>query len=146
MRSMALRAAVFMMPLLFISGCYCPLLAKAGYEKECEGSMIDSLDAKSYRLSRIERGMSKGHSITLNISRDDCSIRVPDDFISMGIVGLHIEKPRSVKKGAMVLVITDPDPVNKGKTMECRAPISDTDPMVFSCPEKAGDVRYLLQP
>lgn len=130
--------------LLPCSACYCPLLAKAGYEQECEGNMIDSLDQKSYRLTSIIEGQTASQSITLEISRKDCSINLPDAIAHMGISSMTIEKPRSVKEGVMVITIHGPkgDP----KSIECKAPLSDTDPMVFTCPAKAGKVQYLLQP
>ncbi len=130
--------------LFFSAGCYCPLLAKAGYEDECEGYMVDNLDGRQYRLSAISHGQSIKHSVTLNISRKDCSIPLSKDLEAMGVIGLRIEKARSAKQGAMVITIRDKD--DKGKNMECKAPLSDTDPMVFSCPAKAGDIRYLLTP
>lgn len=139
-----LTVLVFVLPLLFSAGCYCPLMAKAGYEQECEGYMVDNLDGKSFRFAMIKQGKTQSHGISLNISRKDCSIALPKSLETMGVIHMGITKPRSAKEAAMSIAIrTGP---GEKETIQCTAPLSDTDPMVFTCPTKASDIRYLLEP
>jgi len=119
-------------------------MAKAGYEQECEGYMVDNLDGKPFRFSVIKQSKTQSYGISLNISRKDCSITLPKSLETMGVIHMGITKPRSAKEAAMSITIkTGP---GEKDTLQCTSPLSDTDPMVFTCPAKAGDLRYLLEP
>jgi len=127
------------------TGCvYCPWMAKAGDVAECEGSVLDNIDGRAYRLTLTEQGASRTHSATLDIQRDDCSIRPPQDLTPMGVERLLIKNPRSAKTASVVI---ETELRNKqGEPITCSAPLVEFETLDFICLPQAKGRRYLLEP
>lgn len=140
----ALAAFALTASLAVCSCVYCPWLAKVGDVGECEGNLLDNLDGQAYRLTRIQSGTSRTHSLTVQIDRDECSISPGSDLSSLGVLGLRIINPRSAETATVILTTSLKD--SKEEQVKCTAPLAEIDAMEFICPPAAGDLKYVLGP
>ena len=135
--------------LLVASGLLCgcvllPWLARKSEISECKGSVIDNLDGKPYRLSRVQGGDTRTHSVSLRIDRDDCTIAYTEDLSGLGVVGMFIKNPRSADSATVVIQTSIQGRGDRPVT--CTSPIQEFDPMDFVCPPEAGGLRFVLEP
>ena len=127
------------------AGCMlCPWLAKEAEARECQGSLIDDLDGKDYRLTRIAAGAIQIRSLTLRIQPDDCSVAPPQDLSALGVVGLQIKNPRSASSASLVIQASLPG--QPRRQVNCSAPLVEFEALEFVCPPEAGDLRFVLEP
>jgi hypothetical protein len=107
----------------------------------CEGVAYDEMKDQSYRITRIQDQVRTRARLTFRL-QDNCEVQYTEDLSPLGVDSLFIQDPRSNPVLVLRTVMKD----KNGDPLDCRAPLSESDAMGFSCPPEAGDLSYLLEP
>lgn len=107
----------------------------------CDSITYDEMKGRSYNLVRIQGEMRTRSRFTFNLEKN-CDVKPPEDLSHLGVELIFITDPRSDPRLVLRTRMKDA----QGETIECSAPLSESDAMGLSCPAEAGDLSYLLEP